>query len=738
MTLSVSFSEPPLDAADPLEGYVNLLNEQQMVKVQKWLLPAVLGETSHWKKWMADWRKVESGVSKHQLVRRVIEAAPEEERAALEKRAIEIAHELHTEVSPKLLGATRGVSDIMFKRLYTGMIIEQHQLLALAEVCAKARKEKKSVIILPCHKSHIDYIVLQYIFAELNLGPLAIAAGENLNIPIVGRLLRRCGAFFIRRKFGGPEGELYSNIVSAYLEGLLQEGNNIMFFIEGGRSRTGKVLQPKIGLLGMLLEHVLSGEVEDAYIVPASIYYDKVMETRTYVNELLGAKKTQESLGYFVSQAQNLLATKRIYGNISVSFAPYFTARGYIQQQISIQRIGGIRPRFDPRTNKEDKVVLFKALGYYVLDQINKCSSITCTALVGTALLCTMRPGLGRADLLQRVTWLRERVLRSGGHVSALFDFPGELIGPVVDSALKVISNLVTTVPDLLEPVYQVAPGKHFELSYYRNMCVHVFIHQSIIAVVLHRFVQRHPEARSVKLETVMKDVRFISNLLKYEFVFSGVAPNTGSSSKKKSAEEVQEEWGAQLMGSSLMRNFEHALQLLISDKALTMEEGAEVKSIRLTPASQWNKQFVFLCQLVWPVVESYWLVLAGVRYFFGRTPLTKVDEGALQKHLQNFAKTLIHLGHLNYDEAASQETLKKALQIFQEMNILEAEKVTDDSGVTRTMVKLAEAYGAPGGLQKLSTFVDEVGSYRCRSHEQEGGEDYPKYIARLAFRSNL
>jgi glycerol-3-phosphate O-acyltransferase len=142
--------------------------------------------------------------------------------------------------------------------------------------------------------------VISYIFYRLGIALPHIAAGDNLNIPIVGWLLQHGGAFYIRRKFG--EDPLYQDIVREYIESLLKRGHNIEMFIEGTRSRVGmrifvleetqyilgKLLQPKFGLLKHITEAVLTGQVEDAILVPMSIDYDKVIETETYVSELLG------------------------------------------------------------------------------------------------------------------------------------------------------------------------------------------------------------------------------------------------------------------------------------------------------------------------------------------------------------------------------------------------------------------------------------------------------------------
>lgn len=751
---------------DQQDTYVNVLDDQQLIRFDKALArPDWTTWRSQWS-FCIDWTAAAKEVVKHRRVASLIESAGKlsadtQAARSVHRRALALSSELHTQLSPTILKATSFVAETMMRRLYAGIFFSRAQLQGLLELSAKARAEKRSIIFLPSHKSHIDYIVLQYTFSRLGMGALAIAAGENLNIPVMGRVLRQCGAFFIRRTFSGPDGELYSAVVAAYLEGLLSRGANIMFFPEGGRSRTGKVLQPKVGMLGMLMEPILTGGIDDAYIVPVSVYYDKVMETRTYTAELMGARKKKESLGDVIGQAQHLLATPKMrYGSIHVRFAPAFSVRGYIDRHTAMQR-ASYRPSFNPCKTSADLQVLLKAMAYHTLEEINRVSSVTPTALVGTAMLCTMSRGVGRADLINRVAWLREKIIRTGGHVSGFFDFPGELTGEVVDTALHVLGSLVIEKQGFLEPVYAIAPGKHFELSYYRNMCVHIFIHQAIIAVVLQHFVERTPDLREVKIEAVMKDVRFLSKLLKYEFVFSGAASEPRGGRRASMSEPAREqrspdllaasvsapeEWGDEFKNTALMKNFENALMQMVQDGIVEMDsqDPSVIRMHRMSQAKRegkdalWNRHFTFLCQLVWPVIESYWLVLVGLRFVFEHGTGI-LDEGVLLSRLQNFAKTLVELGHVHYDEAASQETLRLALQIFGEMHIVRRNAVSDDEGHSRMTIQLGEDYRDRGeGLSRLSALLQDVGSFRCRWHEQEGGEDYPDYIARLAFKSKL
>lgn len=696
-----------------------------------------------------DWDAARKDIVEHPRVQELCkaQAARGGQRAvrAMQQRATMLADELAASVETRAAHFTSALARFMFERLYSGLIFEREQLKALATLSMRAREEGRSIVYLPSHKSHIDYLVLQFSLWNLGLGAPAIAAGENLNLPMVGALLRRNGAFYIRRSFGGEDSELYSTVVAVYLEGLLRRGANVKFFSEGGRSRSGKLLQPKIGLLGMIVDPILYGVVEDAYIVPVSIYYDGVMETESYVRELLGSAKRKESLIGVLGQGKHLLAMPRSrFGNIHVRFAPGFSAKSYIENLIALQQSSVTRANFNPRISPADKGILLKALAYHVLEEINRSSSVTPTALVGTVLLCTLGRGIGRRSLINKVEWLRGEVIRSGGHMSRFYDFPGELTAEVVDSALRVLGKLVQTFTGLVEPVYCVAPGMSFELSYYRNLCVHVFIHQAIVTAVLHRAVQRQPNVRRLERANVMSDVRFLSRLLKREFVFSGAAtPNVSDAAKRPLAQQAVagEQWGAE-NSTALMRNFESALELLVSEGVVDVcEEGGSISLEQYCQAQEmggydhWNKHFTFLCSLVWPLIESYWLVLASLVYIF-RNDLVIVGEGRAVSAMQSFAKTLVHTGHVQYDEAASAEPLKAALQTYGELGIVRWARRFGNQGEHMVALELEPEFRGSGEdrFGPLIRLADAVSSYRRCWREQEGPEDYPDYVARMAF----
>jgi 1-acyl-sn-glycerol-3-phosphate acyltransferase len=190
--------------------------------------------------------------------------------------------------------------------------------VAVEAVKRSSSRPGTALIILPTHRSHADYLLMSYIFFGLNLPVPLIAAGDNLNVPLLGGLLARAGAFFIRRSKSTPR---YRLVLQAYLYELARSGVPVEFFIEGGRSRRGNVGKPKVGLLGMIIQMVRDGDLRDALLLPVSLDYDMVPEGNGFAQEVLGtAKKKPESLFGTIRAAVEWMLWGKRHGNVYVGF----------------------------------------------------------------------------------------------------------------------------------------------------------------------------------------------------------------------------------------------------------------------------------------------------------------------------------------------------------------------------------------------------------------------------------
>jgi len=550
-------------------------------------------------------------------------------------------------------GAYYFATQLLTRAYHQGIHVSSDEVLHLRKVAMEAEKKKQSIIFLPCHRSHVDYVSLQLICYRLGLALPTVVAGDNLNFPLIGPFLQHAGAMWIRRSFG--DDQLYATLVQSYMDTLLQNGHNIECFVEGGRSRTGKLLQPKFGILNFFLESVLSGEVEDAIVCPVSTQYDKVVEVDSYVSELLGQPKPKEDLAGFLS-ASSVLSLK--LGRVDVRFHEPWSLRGFVHEQRS--RLVKSAPCLETMYDAAFKRRLLATLGYKVLSDINDVSVVMPTALVGTVLLTLRGRGVGKSELLRRVDWLSDRVRARGGRVA---HFAGNTTQTVIERALEVLGpKLVGRVEGLPEETYYAED--RFQLSFYRNMTIHLFVSQALVCAAMYTKVKLGGATESQRMSYAeLKDQVFsLSQLFRAEFIF----PTT-----------------------PLEDNLQTTLRGLEHDRVLTRMDGSADSDgarghIELHPEQRalGREDFDFYCFLLWPFIEASWL---GAISLFMLTPAAAhydsepwVDFKTLQDKAQLLGKTLYHQGDLSYYEAVNKEALKNALSRSEEDGIIIVSKSKD------------------------------------------------------------
>ena len=331
---------------------------------------------------------------------------------------------------------------------------------------------------------------------------------------------------WIRRSFGHDA--LYTTLVQSYIDTLLQNGFNFECFIEGGRSRTGKLLSPKFGILSFLLESVLSGRVEDAIICPVSTQYDKVIETelvlpsfsrnpngltyaRSYISELLGQPKPKENLVDFLS-ASSVLSLR--LGRVDVRFHEPWSLKTFIAEQQARIDQDLVRPSLGTYQSSDRRIRLLRTLGFKVLSDINAVYVVMPTALVGTVLLTLRGRGVGKSELVRRVDWLSARVRDKGGRVAHFAGAPTEI---VVERALEVLgTDLIGTVDDLPDsPETTYYAVDRFQLSFYRNMTIHLFVSEALVSAAMYMRVKLGggPDHQRISFEAVHDQVLFLSQV---------------------------------------------------------------------------------------------------------------------------------------------------------------------------------------------------------------------------------
>ena len=200
------------------------------------------------------------------------------------KKANTALDEIAADYSPRLIQVLCMIFGWVWKNLYDGVALDMEGLNRVKRAAARA-----PIVFVPCHRSHFDYLILPYLLVANNMPCPHVAAGRNLAFWPLGNLFRKSGAFFIRRSFHGAR--LYARVFYEYVHMLIRQGFNIEFFIEGGRSRTGKMVLPKTGLLTILMDAYKNGICRDLVFAPVFVGYDRLLEENALLSELEGKQK---------------------------------------------------------------------------------------------------------------------------------------------------------------------------------------------------------------------------------------------------------------------------------------------------------------------------------------------------------------------------------------------------------------------------------------------------------------
>jgi len=348
-----------------------------------------------------------------------------------------------------------------------------------------------ALVFLPSHRSYADSLLLADVLADNDFPRNHVLGGDNLSFWPIGPLAKRAGVVFIRRSFGGDE--IYKFALREYLGYLLNKRFNLEWYMEGGRSRTGKLRPPRYGLLTYLAEAVGRGYAQDAYLVPVSITYDQLREASAMAAEQGGGTKKAEGLSWLASYARGQL--NRI-GTVQVRFAEPLSLR-------EAMVTGG-----DPDDRDAWRLRLQK-VAFEVAVRINRVTPATATALVTLALLGVRDRALTLRQVRQVLEPLRgylvDRGLPHSGEALRTEDGVRRVLGALAQQ------HVVTIYDGGVEPVYAIEQGQHLVAAFYRNSAIHHFIDRAVAELVmLSPPADRWDEAMRLR------------DQLKFEFFFPG------------------------------------------------------------------------------------------------------------------------------------------------------------------------------------------------------------------------
>ena len=352
----------------------------------------------------------------------------------------------------------------IWSRIYRGVLVHH-----LDQV--KQNAPGFEVVYVPCHRSHMDYLLLSYLLYTKGLVPPHIVAGINLNLPVIGGVLRKGGAFFIRRSIRGSA--LYSAVLSEYVAQLVSGGYSIEYFVEGGRSRTGRLLQPKGGMLVMTVRAFLRQPTRPVLFQPVYIGYEKLMEGASYLDELSGKPKRSESVWALLRGIPKVLRSN--YGQVVVNFGEPIRLSDMLARHAPAW--DGTPLDDDDRPDWLSDTVAATAQQIQV--NINRAADVNPINLLALALLSTPKHAMGEADLLAQIT-LSKTLLAEvpyAEHVTVTPHEPAEIVAHGEEI------NVLTRTAHPLGDVLSVDGDTAVLLSYYRNNVLHLFVASAWIAV---------------------------------------------------------------------------------------------------------------------------------------------------------------------------------------------------------------------------------------------------------------
>ena len=503
----------------------------------------------------------------------------------------------------------------LWKNIFEGIDIDTAGLAKVREWATRG-----SLIYIPSHKSHIDYLALNHVLYKSHMHIPRIAAGQNLAFWPMGYIFRKSGAFFIRRSF--QRARLYSQVFSRYIKALLEEGHPIEFFIEGGRSRNGKLVLPKTGFLSILLHAHEEGFCNDLIFVPISISYDRIIEEKSYLKEIGGDLKKQENFRQMIKARQFL---KKRYGKIYIRFNDPLSLNEFLS-----------------RTDTPVQDIQHD-LAFHLVKSINDVTLITPLSLIATAILSNHRRGFNLPELAETVDLLLEFLKRGEAPMASTLVDPSKAVQETISMLInwKVVDFMEDTGGAKEEDTFYYVDGdKKLELEYYKNSIIHYFIPHSFIAISLLTGTEEMK-----KPETVISDYDFLKTLFKNEFVF-----------------DKNEDLGEKV--SSVMKYF------LDSGFVTRSERNGEYKITK----PGFDKLPIW-AELSKTFIESYWIAVKSI----SQQEKTGGKSGDLLKNMNYLGERFHKLGAIDHIGALSRLNFKNAKGYIYE-NILHSSKNAGDN----------------------------------------------------------
>jgi glycerol-3-phosphate O-acyltransferase len=352
----------------------------------------------------------------------------------------------------------------LWNSLYDGVELEHLENLS-------AVGDGVEIIYVPCHRSHMDYLLLSYIIYRKGFAVPHVAAGANLNMPLIGRFLRKGGAFFLRRSFKGDA--LYAVVFAKYLGFMMARGHPLEYFIEGGRSRTGRLLSPRAGMLSMTVRSYVRDPKRPVIFMPVYFGYERIVEGRTYIGELSGQPKQKESVFVLLKSIVSVLRSK--FGKVHVNLGRPIALDELLHKHNPNWRSSPVE-NDDPRAGWIGEAI--SNLAFRINSEINAAAAVTPINLVAMAILATPRQALPELDLIRQLE-LYQRLLRDAPY--------SPLVTVTADSGRQMVAyvesmGILERQKHPLGDIMRMNAENAVLATYYRNNILHLFAMPSLLA----------------------------------------------------------------------------------------------------------------------------------------------------------------------------------------------------------------------------------------------------------------
>jgi glycerol-3-phosphate O-acyltransferase len=500
--------------------------------------------------------------------------------------------------------------DFVFEKIFDGI---HYDIASMAKI--REASKKGPLIFIPSHRSHMDYLIVSYILFKNMIAPPHIAAGINLSFLGIGSLFRHSGAFFLRRTFKGLD--LYPVVFKQYLKTLVSENYSIEFFIEGSRTRTGRLGFPKLGVLRYLVEAVEENYSKDLIFIPVTVNYERIMEENAYQKELQGAEKETESLSAVVKARKFL---KKKYGKVYLVF----------DEAVSFNEL---------KSSIIDKKETVNAIAENIINKINEITVVTSTSLASTTMLLLSDKGFSKNMIIEGFKYIYNYLLfckvnmsdtlRDAEDLNIIVD---EIIGSFLND--NIIHELTINDKDervVVEDLYLLREDNRIKIRFYKNTIMQYLLPISFVSLS----IVKEMKTGRIEKEKIEENYVFLKDLFSEEFIYSDEIKHTNNKCKT-------------------------AYNFLVNQSIIS-ENGNEVTV---------NKDSINVIQLYSRILKGY-----IESYYIALQVLTDENNKKIQsdKMLMEIKKRGIksyHLGEIELIESLSTPSYQNALKKYSKLGI--------------------------------------------------------------------